>query len=388
MAGEPEKEPESPPLSIRADRYRQEVEKVVREVGEHPLFELKRSCALRELTEKIEFVKDVQSICTSKIESEKFLVIGADEKGRALVNVDNSADFEEANVRQLLEKYLNPIPLFEVFTLQSSEGKNFILFVFPPQKTRRIVAKVSVNHAFETAPKALLRKGDLWTKGNSTAKRLAGAEDWDEIYEDLIEFETESRTRQRTAHLLERVTAQERLRGAHNITSVPTFGTDEEFKVLIENLSVSDDRPRFRALLEGLRDDLVEGWHAIDGFEPDKYGSAQSIVPDRVAAVRDHKTNVFMPAMQRLRSAAIYVIKNGGPTEFLQMAVNLLQEVYETSDRLRGSYLCWLGPRGLMPSASTEHLTHTVPALETHLNDFPDAFHKCVEVLSLGVAAA
>jgi hypothetical protein len=45
------------------------------------------------------------------------------------------------------------------------------------------------------------------------------------------------------------------------------------------------------------------------------------------------------------------------------MVVQLLEEVYSTADRLPG--LKWLGPRGLLPSTSIEHLSHTIPALET-----------------------
>ncbi len=67
----------TPSLPDRAARYREEVERVVREVGEHPLYELKRSCSFSLLKERIEFVKDIQSIATSRIETEKFLVIGA-----------------------------------------------------------------------------------------------------------------------------------------------------------------------------------------------------------------------------------------------------------------------------------------------------------------------
>jgi hypothetical protein len=350
-------------LSERTSRYKQEVEKVVRQVGEHPLFELKRSCALKELEDKIEFIKDVQSICTSKIDSERYLVVGADAKARSFVNVDNLTDFDEARIRQHLEKYLQPVPQFEVFALQSSDGVNFVLFVFPRQKSRRIVAKVGVDHPTETGPKMLIRKGDLWIKGDSTAKRLAAAEDWDDIYGDAIELETERRTRQRTAHLLERVTAQEKLQGRQGLPSVPRFNTDEEFRVLIESICISKDRARFLILLEGLRDDLVEGWHSIGAFGPEDLPAIQAALPERTSQVRDHKTNVFLPAMQKLTSAAIYVIKNGGPAEFMGMVVQLLEEVYSTADRLPG--LRWLGPRGLLPSTSVEHLSHTIPALET-----------------------
>jgi Tat protein secretion system quality control protein TatD with DNase activity len=65
----PDKDPEgtgSPTsprsLAARADQYRNEVEKVVRTVGEHPQYELKRSVELSALSKKIEFVKDIQAI--------------------------------------------------------------------------------------------------------------------------------------------------------------------------------------------------------------------------------------------------------------------------------------------------------------------------------------
>lgn len=70
-------------LPDRVARYKAEIERVVREVGEHPLYELKRSASLSLLKERIEFVKDIQSIATSRIETEKFLVIGADDDSRS-----------------------------------------------------------------------------------------------------------------------------------------------------------------------------------------------------------------------------------------------------------------------------------------------------------------
>jgi hypothetical protein len=293
-------------------------------------------------------------------------VIGADHSSRSFVGVGNPDEFDEARIRARLEKYLQPVPQFEVFNLESSDNKIFVLLVFPKQRTRRILARETVQDSSGKTPKLLLRQGDLWTKGQSTGKRLATAEDWDEIYEDKIELETERRTRQRTAHFLERATAQEKLRGGYALPSVPSFSTDEEFKVLIESLCISQDRARFLILLEGLRDDLVEGWYSIGAFErDDQVIDIQASFSERIANVRDHKTNVFSPAMQRLTCAAIYIVKNGGPPEFLARAIHLLEEVYETADRLHVSYMCWLSPRGLMSASAPEHLSHTVPALES-----------------------
>ncbi len=361
-----EKEQSAPMLSERASRYRAEVEKVVREVGEHPLFELKRRYEFGKICDKIEFVKDIQSIATSKIDSEKYLVVGADEQARCFVNVDNIDEFDEAKLRQQLEKYLDPVPLFELFSLTSSDGKNFVLLIFPRQKSRRILAIKTVNDDSTGKSKMLIREGDLWTKGSSTGKRLATREDWDEIYEEVIELETERRTRQRVAHFLERATTEKKLQTSYGVSVLPTFTSDEEFGALVESICVSQDRMRFGVLLERLRDDLVEGWYSIDAFvtvhDPN---AAQASVSERIVKVRDHKTNVFLPAMQKLTSAAIYVTKNGGGPELLAMAIQLLEEVYDATDRLRLSYLRWVSPRGGTSASSAEHVSHTVPAFES-----------------------
>src|SRR5580704_12472343 len=103
-------EPKEPASTLpeRIAKYKETVEKVVTEVGEHRDFEMKRTCSLQSLIDKMEFVKDVQSIATSRIDSEKYLVIGADEKQRTFHPVSNASEFDEANVRQVLEKYLHP----------------------------------------------------------------------------------------------------------------------------------------------------------------------------------------------------------------------------------------------------------------------------------------
>src|ERR1700723_223159 len=176
----------SPDLTERVAQYRELIQKIVREVGEHPLCEMKRSCSLGNLNEKIEFVKDIQSIATSRIQSEKFLVVGADEKTRTFKAVENLGDFDDANVRQVLDKYLTPVPDFEILRLTTSDGCPFVLIVIPKQKQRRILAKVTVDDPTETKPRTLLREGDLWTKGGSTGKRLAKPEDWGEMYEERV----------------------------------------------------------------------------------------------------------------------------------------------------------------------------------------------------------
>ena len=63
----------SPSLSDRVLGYRLEVEKVVRDVGEHPLYEFKRSCSTQDLTDKIEFVKEHSINCNLSNRQRKVL---------------------------------------------------------------------------------------------------------------------------------------------------------------------------------------------------------------------------------------------------------------------------------------------------------------------------
>jgi hypothetical protein len=330
----------------------------VREVGEHPLCELKRSCSFKLLRERIEFVKDVQSIASSRIETEKFLVIGAEDTSRSFHPVQNQAEFDEAAVKQLLEKYLSPVPEFEVFQMTSVEGHPFVLFVIPRQRNRRILAKVTVEDVSDVKPRVLLREGDLWTKGGSTGKRLAKPEDWDEIYEEVIESEAEQRTRQRTAHSLDLVVAREKARSGAATSFLPSYFTDDEFQALMEEFCSTQNDPKFKLLLERLRDDVVEAWHDIDAYEG-------ATAPAQKEKIEGHIKNVFRPGMHWLTLAGMYVVKNSGPTSFLDAVADLLKEVFDSSHRLR--MLRAFVPYGLTVDCFEQHVSHTVPALESLL---------------------
>jgi len=352
-------------LAARTAKYTQDVEKVVRAVGEHPLYELKRSCSMKDLKDRIEFVKDIQSIATSRIEYEKFLIIGADATTKSFVPVQNLNEFDEASVRQLFEKYLNPIPEFELFQLNTSDGSPFIVFVIPKQRNRRILARVTVEEPNDPKPKILIREGDLWTKGTSTGKRLAKPEDWDEIYEEIVESEAERRTRQRTAHELESAIAREKIRPLVGESALPSYFTDSEFQALMEDLCSSQNKSKMKVLLERLRDDLVEGWHSIGAYEgtPQPTAIAQESRALSQDHIRNHIKNVFRPAMHWLTLAGMHVVKNSGPVPFLDAVTDLLQEVFESSCRLVA--LRRFIPYGEVVASVDDHVSHTVPALES-----------------------
>ena len=351
-------------LSERVLGYRQEVEKVVRDIGEHPLYEFKRSCSLQNLCEKIEFVKDVQSIATSRIETEKFLVIGADAATKSFLPVANSAEFDEDNLRKLLDKYLSPIPEFEVFQLETSDKSPFVLIVVPKQANRRIIAKATV-HEPQPSGKLLLRKGDLWTKGGATGKRIADSADLDEIFEGVIEAETERRTRQRTAHMMEIAIAREKVQQGSGRSTIPTAFSDQEFEALMEELCSSQDKTRFALLMERLRDDLVEGWHRILAYEDS--GTYFTITGKPAFGyaerARDHIKNVFRPAMHWLTLSGLFVVKNAAPTNLLEMVVDLLKEVYDSTHSL--VMLRSISAYGVSSDSDEQHISHTVPMIES-----------------------
>ncbi|MGA8776072.1 MAG: hypothetical protein WB536_16890 [Terriglobales bacterium] len=356
MAQAPESNKDNPSLPDRAAKYRQEIDRVVREVGEHPLYELKRSCSFSVLKDRIEFVKDFQSIASSRIDTEKFLVIGADDAAHSFYPVQNVSEFDEAAVRQLLERYLVPVPEFEVFHLTSSDGHQFVLFVIPKQKRRRILARVTVDDSSEMRPRVLLREGDLWTKGGSTGKRLAKPEDWDEIYEEVIEAEAEQRTRQRTAHSLDLALARERVRTTASSHSLPSYFTDDEFQALMEELCSNENASKFKLLLERLRDDAVEAWHDIGAYDSIPMALSKK-------KIEEHIRNVFRPSMHWLTLAGIYVVKNSGPLLFLDLVTALLKEVFDTTHRLR---MLRVAPLSSATVDNPEHhVSHTVPALES-----------------------
>lgn len=347
----------------RAKKYLADVERVVREVGEHPQYELKRACSLSSTPDRMEFVKDVQSIATSRIDSEKFLVIGADQATKAFVPLQNPGDFDDARIRQILEKYLSPLPQFEIFSLQSATGEAFVLFVFPKQRTRRIVARVTVDDPSDPKPRVLLREGDLWTKGASTAKRLARPEDWDDIYAEHVESEAETRARRRTAHFLDQVVAQERIRSTGGSTSVPAFLSDDDLKPFVEEICVSADQSKLRVLLERYRDDLIEGWHGVGAYNGAVFmENPATTIPGFRDRIREYRDSIFRPAIQRLTYVGTLVVKYEGSPALLRQVVSLASEVFENSRRMDG--LKNSTAYGQSPQATTEHLSHTMPALD------------------------
>ncbi len=193
---------------------------------------------------------------------------------------------------------------------------------------------------------------------------MAKPEDWDDIYDEVVEARVEHQTRQRTAHVLEAAIARERVQ-PNSRPTLPSAFNDIEFKALMEELCAARDTARFNLLLERLRDDLVEGWYQVGGYEQSQASllATHSDFSKLKDSVSGHIKNVFRPAMHWLTLAGVYVVKNGGPSEFLNSVVDLLGEVFGTSHTL--TTLNLVMPLGGTSACADEHLSRTVPALES-----------------------
>jgi hypothetical protein len=77
---------EVPRLSERIETYREEAQSLVRQGGEQPRFEFKRSVSLirENLDDRLDFIKFVQGVANSLIVGEHCIVIGADAKEKRI----------------------------------------------------------------------------------------------------------------------------------------------------------------------------------------------------------------------------------------------------------------------------------------------------------------
>lgn len=343
----------------RAVRIRNYIEQLVAAVGEHPECELKTSWLRNTPFLRAEMIKDVQATANSAIDTdkEKFIAIGVDEQTRTITGC-NPADYEEAGIRQLLEQYLDPVPEYEVLSLQSRAGVDFVVVRFPFQPNRPIVAKSQIK---DEKNRILLEVGQIWIKpgGANTAgtgKRLVNSRQ--ELIELInIEPRVKREVEARLEQLLPEIRLEERTRlQTREATIVPVLtATDEEFESYIEQLLAGERLNHLRVALEKLRDHVVLCWQS--GFDENGRITAHQI--------KGTKEKDFLPAVRRLSLLGLLLIKFGAPLTWFEAVVDLFVEIFDSSHTLRDVQV----PR---PPADdirslSEHDSYTVPALEALL---------------------
>src|SRR2546425_1022249 len=142
MSGKQEENTDRGTLSERVNRYRIEAQQIVAAGAEHPCWELTRQATVNknQIQERADFVKLVQGIANAHLREERVLIIGADQKNKAFQPVSNAPEFDPARVSDVLDRYLSPKPVLEVFnSLLTDDGIPFVLLVLAPQQPRPIV---------------------------------------------------------------------------------------------------------------------------------------------------------------------------------------------------------------------------------------------------------
>ena len=331
MAEAPEQKQEvEATLSIRVEAYRVEIQSLVNNGVEHPRFEFKRECSIQRenLEDRLDFIKLMQSIANAELAAERCIIIGADPKEKSFYPVTNATEFDAAAVSDILGKYLDPVPRFEVFNgLQTDDAKSFVLIILDAVQPRPIVIK---TEGHRPDGKVRLRVGEIWIK-KDTGTKIASRADIESIYRLQMEAEIEDRARKRFKHFSE-------LQGSSVGTTpiaqqVPSrgllVGPASEFRRFGEELFIENDVRRFRMLLEIARESLIESWQKLNARGVEEPMTIQ----ERANAVGDVLRDEFLPTLQAVVSLGLLIVKYDFDVDWLREIANTLIEAF---DALRG----------------------------------------------------
>jgi Schlafen, AlbA_2 len=340
----------------RAVRIRDYVENLISLVGEHPECELKANWTRGTPFHRAEVIKDIQATANSVAPNkEKYIVVGVDQQTRKITGC-NPTEYDDASIRQLLERYLDPAPQFEVLSLKSSSDVDFVVFRIPYQENRPIFAKAQIRGDNN---RIHLDVGQVWIKPGgaetgSTGKRLVSSRE--ELVglvniDQRVMHEVDLRIQQ----LLPDIRLEERTRLAAPENAVlPVFtSTDEEFEAYVEQLLVGEKINHLHIALEKLRDRTTVVW----GSALDDGGK---ISVERIQAIKE---NDFLPAMRRLVLLGMLLIKFSAPAQWFSAVIDLLVETFAVSHLLRRAQSPL--PSDAPASSLAEHTSYTVPALES-----------------------
>jgi hypothetical protein len=342
--------------AAKIENLRREIQQLVIGGIESPGFELTRICSLATGHRKsqTDFAKTIQGMANAYPPEERVYVIGADQREKKFFPIENAKELDPANIRQILQKYLEPVPNFDAWELKTDDGITFVAIVVGAEQPRPILVKVQ----FGDDKNQFLHIGDIWIKKN-TGLTKANRGDLEKIYETRIEVEAERRAERRFADTRNGLEASFRLQFSPE-RKIPSsdlvFGPATEYKAYIELLLANQDGLRFHMLLTSIRDLLIDKWHSIDGFDAKTSFSVTS-----ETKVANHFQNTFLPALRRLAYAGLLLIKFNLYTEWFKRVADLLIDAFDVCNRLRG-----LPPAS--PGIPAEWVTKNTVALEALLS--------------------
>ena len=315
-------------LAQRFDRYREEVQQIVSRGIEHPRYELKRcaTVARENLADRLDFVKLIQGVANAHINEERFIVIGADQKEKRFFNVENFNEFDPASLSQIVSKYLDPQPRFDVFnTYRTDTGESFVLIVFDPDQPRPVVTTTEGTSDKRTH----FRLGDIWIK-KDTSLQLATRADLDSIYEDYIrrrvDEEAETRARRRFDHFRETFGTS---LGSGSVDTVPSadllVGAQGRLARFTESAISTGNSTNIGMLLEMIRERIVERWDSLGSGSPGEVRAAASWLTKRAEIYRDE----FVPSLDSTIDLGLQLVKYNVSSELFDLVIRGLIEAFE-----------------------------------------------------------
>jgi hypothetical protein len=322
-------------LADRVRAYRLSAEAVVKLGVEHPQYEFKRIATLKKdaLGDRLDFVKLIQGMANAHSKQERFIVIGADQAGKRFQSITNQAEFDPANVQQILSKYLDPVPEIEVFnSLQTDSGEPYVLIVIFPDQPRPVLCATEGGASGKTHFSA----GDIWIKQGTSLVR-ASKSDLDRMYDKRIDEEAESRARRRFQHYQEEFGKTGVL---PTISPTPTrtllVGPKEELTLFIEDVIATATPQRLKMLLEMARARMVDSWEPLQFLG---HGLPESW-EDWLIEVQMVYKDEFTPTLESVVALGLEIVKYEAPKEWLTWIFDLLVEAFDRSrtfDRLKSS---------------------------------------------------
>ena len=315
----------STPLSERFDGYRAEIQKIVERGIEHPKYELKRALtvAKENLADRLDFIKLIQGVANAHIAEERFIVIGADQKERKFYNVTNVQEFDQADLSQIITKYLDPVPRLEVFNnIQADGGESYVLIVLNANQPRPIVAITEGK----SEKKIHFSVGNIWIK-KDTSLQPATRADIDQMYEGYIkqrvDEEAETRARRRFEHFREEFGSS--LVVVPATVSVPSsdliVGEKGRLTKFAENTISNQNSTNFKMFMEMARERLIEKWSPVETVGTD----INAWNTKRAEIYQDE----FVPALDSVVDVGLQIVKYDASSEWFGIVVNLLREAFE-----------------------------------------------------------
>lgn len=329
-------------LSERFDHYRVEIPKLVERGIEHPNCEMKRAVTIakEKLADRLDFIKLIQGLANAHIAEERFIVIGADQKECKFYNVENRDEFDPAKLSQVIAKYLDPQPRFEVFnSIQADSGVPYVLIVLSADQPRPIVAITEGK----SEKRIHFGLGNIWIK-KDTSLQLATRSDLDQMYEAYIrrrvDEEAETRARRRFDHLREEFGSSLVLPpAAVSVPSADLIVGDKGRLIKFTEATISGgNSTNFKMFMEMSRERLIDKWNSLEAVGT---LDIEAWNKKRGEIYQDD----FLPTLDSLTDVGFQIVKFDASSEWFGIVLSHLREAFSvcrTVDRIPPSLIASL----------------------------------------------